>query len=508
MKSYATFFIIAVMTLGLLFVIITNDRAEKHNAPAEIIEPSETADASAAEGGVAEGGVAPPVASNNVAAADAGNAKPGEKPLRVAALGWELVAPGAAQIPAGGGAASPPIELAPETTLDAIEQRLARGGADPQGADIAVLPLPSFVASYERLRALEPKAFLVVGFSHGREEVHASANALLKAPPAADEVKLVALSPATASDANAKAAGSESATVLGLFALDVLGVAPSRIKIVAPGTPEAKAAQFAAVVKGASDERKVAFSSADAAHLIPIVAIAPKSVIDAREPQLREWAKAWLEGQTKAKADVPGLARRLASKEGLPFAQSVGGAPEALVLVERLGQIESVALDQETSFMGPLASKFPVSLETLSTRTWSLARGGGLTTAAAPDPLPIDARVVSTIAPPPKAETPAPAPEGDAGAAAGAFGPIPNGAVALVQYRAAEGDNDKVASQIYFLSGVFPKGVFKVTAKGGAKAATALATATKDKGVPATRLGTNAAEPAGLFAAAEILAPP
>lgn len=504
MKSYATFFIIAVMILALASSLLTRDRSRKHDAPAEVIEVKEVAEAGAPDSGV-EGGVA-------VVAVDAGPmgpVKPAEKPLRVAGLGWELVAPGAALIPAGGGqpaAPAPPIELAPETTLDAVEQRLARGGADAQGADIAVLPLPAFVASYERLRALEPKAFLVVGFSHGREEVRASGGGLLRAPPAADEVKLVALSPATAADANAKAAGSESATILGLFALDTLGVAPSRIKIVAPGTAEAKSATFAAVVKGVADERKVSFSSADAAYLIPIVAIAPKAVIDGREAQLREWSKAWLEGEVRTKADVPSLARRLASKEGLPFAQSVGGAPEALVLVERLGQIENATLDRQTSLMGPLAAKFPVSLESLSTKTWSLARGGGLTNAAAPDPLPIDARVVATIAPPPK-DTPPSAPA-DVDGGAGGFGPIPSGAVALLQYRASEGDNDRVAAQIYFLSGVFPTAAFKIAAKGGAKAAAALATATKEKGVAATRLGTVAGEPAGLFAATDILAPP
>src|SRR6185369_4853535 len=140
---------------------------------------------------------------------------------------------------------------------------------------------------------------------------------------------------------------------------------------------------------------------ADAARLIPIVAVAPKGVLEAREPALREWSKAWLDGLSHVSKDVPAIARRLAGKEALPLAGGVGGAPEALVLVERLGQIENATLDQQTSYIGALA-KGAVTLDTLTQRTWQLERGGGLTTNAAPDPLPMDARVVSMIAPPPK----------------------------------------------------------------------------------------------------------
>jgi hypothetical protein len=500
MKSYATFFIIAVQTLGLGFLLVTRDRS-KHDAPAEVPELKESTSADA--GADAEAGARPANADAAIAMSDAGS---GEKPLRVVSLGWELVAPGAAITPAAGGppqAPAPPIELAPETSLDAVEGRLARGGADPQGADIAVLPLPAFVASFERLRALEPKVFLVVGFSHGREEVHAASGALLKAPPPADEVKVVALGPQTASDASARAAGSESATLLGLFSLDLLGVAPSRVRFVAPGTPEAKTALLGAIVNGATDERKLAFTSAEASRLVPIVAVAPKAVIDARERALREWSKAWLDGLTRSTSDVPNLARRLAAKEALPLAAGVGGAPEALVLVARLGKIDSVKLDQQTSFVGPLA-KGPVTLDTLTQRTWQLERGAGIVTSAAPDPLPIDARVVSMIGTPPK-DTTLPAPEGDAGAA---FGPIPTGAIPLVAYRAASGDADAVATQIHFLAGIFERHAFRISAKGGAKAALAIATAAREKGVAASRLATAAGEPPGAFASVEVLSPP
>src|SRR4029079_3537960 len=107
------------------------------------------------------------------------------------------------------------------------------------------------------------------------------------------------------------------------------------------------------------------------------------------------------------------------------------------------------------------------------------ARGGGLTANAAPEPLPIDARVVSMIAPPPKDATPPPAADADAGA----FGPAPTGSVPLVAYRAVDADAEKVATQIVFLSGVFERAVFRVAAKGGEKAARAIANLARDKGV-------------------------
>jgi hypothetical protein len=140
----------------------------------------------------------------------------------------------------------------------------------------------------------------------------------------------------------------------------------------------------------------------------------------------------------------------------------------------------------------------------LTQRTWQLARGGGLTSGAAPDPLPIDPRVVAAIAPPPKLAPGPGTPEGDGGLT---FGPIASGASSLVAFRAADGDADKVATQIAVLAGVFDRASFKITAKGGEKAARAIATAAAAHGVPLARLGVAAADP-GIFANVEIMAPP
>lgn len=504
MKRYATFFLIAVMSLGLLFLLLTRSRKE-HAAPAVDPDFIETAGVDGGDGGLADGGA---LASAD-AASEAAAPKP-ERPLRVTALGWELVAAGVALTAPDGGATSMNLELAPETSLEAVEARLARGGGDPVGADVAVMPLPAFVQSYDRLRALDPRAFAVVGFSRGREEVHAASGALLKPPPAADEVKMIALGPHAASDATMKAAGSESATVLGLFALDLLGVPASRVRMVAPGAPDAKGALLSAIVRGTSDERKLAFSSADASRLIPIVAIAPKAQIDGGEPRMREFARAWLDGIERSGKDASNVARRLANKEALPLGAGVGGAPEAISLLERLGQIEPVGLSVQRALIGA-AAKGPVTLATLTQRTWILARAGGLTTSAAPSPLPIDDRVANAIAPAPAAAPPA-AGGGDAGAAdAGAFAALPVAATPLVVYRAVDpaADVASVAAQIGFLAGVFEHAAFRVTAKGGDKAARAIATAARDAfDVAPTRLATAAGEPAGAFASVEILSLP
>jgi hypothetical protein len=485
MKSYATFFVIAVMALGLFTLVVTKS-GTKHDAPAEVIDPTEQADA-AAEAGAVEAGVA------NASASVAPPAAPPGQTLRITSLGWDLVAAGAALAGADGKTA-PAMELAPESQLDALEARLARGGGDPQGADVAVLPLPAFVVSYERLRALEPRAFLVVGFSRGREEVR---GAFLKPPAAGDEVKIVAFAPATATEGNARTWGSESATVAGVFALDLLGVAPSRLKFLAPGT-DGKAAPYAALVRGAPDERRLAFSTADASRLVPIVAVAPKSVVEARTKELTAFGTAWLDGLGRAGKDAPAVARRLAAKENLPLAAGVGGAPEAVHLVERLGQLEAATpATQHSMFVGTT----PVTLTTLAQRTWTLARGSGLTSVAAPDPLPLDPRVAKAIAPPPV--TPA-KPGGEPGA-------LPANATPLALYRetGAAADAASVASQLGFLGGVFERAVFRVTAKGGDKAARAIADAAIEKhGLAANRVGTAAAEPQGAFAAIEILSPP
>ena len=99
MKGYATFFLIAVMTLGLVFLLVTRSRKD-HPAPG--VDPAFIEAAAAPDAG--DGGAA--TAAALLACADAAleaaaPAKPVERPLRVTALGWELVAAGVALTAAG-----------------------------------------------------------------------------------------------------------------------------------------------------------------------------------------------------------------------------------------------------------------------------------------------------------------------------------------------------------------------------------------------------------------------
>lgn len=486
MRRYAMFLVVTGMTIGLLWMLFSRARTPYDGVPLED-PPEKTLIEGGTDGG--DAGIAD-------AALEAAAPVKTERPLRVVTLGWELASPAATLGDAG------TIEVAPEPQLDALGARLARGGVDPAGADIAVMPLPAFVTSYEKLRALDPKAFLVVGFSRGREELHASSGAVSKPLNPAEEVKLVALAPSTASDANARAAGTDSATVFGLFAMDLLGAPPSRVRFLASGSDAGKGAPFAAIAKGATDERKLVMSTADASRFVPIVAVAPKAVLD--DPRASIFAKAWLDALGKARADAAGVARRMSTKEGVSLAAGTGGAPEAVTLLEQLGTIEPVSMADESVWIG---SGRAVALDTLMARTWSLARGGGLTSIAAPEPLPIDVRIVTAIAPkapePPKGENN----DGDAGAA---FAPVPTGSVVLSIYRApADATASSVAQQIAFLSGVFERASFRITAKGGEKAARSIAAESLGRGLARTRIATAAGEPpTGVFASVEILALP
>jgi hypothetical protein len=482
MRSYLGFVLTAVMTLGLFFLLVTRVRLP-YDAPPEVLEAKATSagdggtDATAPEGrpaGLASGGTSP-------SAAPPAPAVP-QRPIRVTALGWELVAPAATPV-------AVPMEVAPETSLDAVCARLARGGEDPLGADVALIPLPSFVVAYERVRALDPQAFLVVGFSHGREEIHASSGALLSAPPGGDEVKLVGLGSGAAPDPAMQAGGSEAATLLGLFALDLLGVPPSRVRLVAPGTEAAKTAPFAAVVRGTSDDRKLAFTSADASGFVPIVAVAPRAQLEARRGELEGWSRAWLAALETVKKDVPGAARKLAAKEGVPLSAAVGGAPEALALVDRLGQLDG----------GSGGGVDMPALRTLFQRTWQLARGAALTTISAPDPLPVDERILAAIGGlRPPLETP-PAPS--------AIGAVPAGSTPILVVRSSTSDG--ILTELQLLSGVFGRAVFRVSAKGGEKAALAVATtAMAARKVDGARLAAARSEPKDAFVSIEILLPP
>ena len=147
--------------------------------------------------------------------------------LRTVSLGWEFLTPG---VIANGGSTPGAVSSYKMAGLDTsflnapamedVESALAKGGAVPGGADIAIMPLSSYVASYERLRALSPEIIFVVGWSRGREALYgADARTLTK----------------LAANGTIKVAGTSAQpeTFLALFVLDLAGVPASRVELAA-----------------------------------------------------------------------------------------------------------------------------------------------------------------------------------------------------------------------------------------------------------------------------------
>ena len=93
-----------------------------------------------------------------------------KRPLRVVGLGWELIEP--AVVANDGDRSGKQSAFAPSNltahlrafkTAAEVEAALARGGHDEGGADVAILPLPEFVAAHERIKALSPTVFFITG---------------------------------------------------------------------------------------------------------------------------------------------------------------------------------------------------------------------------------------------------------------------------------------------------------------------------------------------------------
>ncbi len=329
------------------------------------------------------------VAGKDAEASDVG---PSRASLSVVALGWEILAPG---VLANAGtkpgedsrfhAAGLDVTFASVTDPAEIEVRLGRGGDDKRGADIALMPLPAFVASYERLRALSPKVFFVVGWSRGRDALIGDPE-LLRRPPRS-EVRLIGRPGA-------------SETLVGLFALDQAGVSPRRVKLVEPKAGSSSRRGLRAVQRRRSrelDARELILSTADATHLVPIVAVAPAGVVERERGALVTWSHVWLGGAQTLSEDPAAAARQLAGQSG---------APEAVDLIDALGWLEFVDLPTAAQAAG-LSGRSAVNLDALFHRTWELWREVGLLTTPPPERVPLTATIIADLA---LQSTPAPAP--------------------------------------------------------------------------------------------------
>jgi len=364
------------------------------------------------------------------------------------ALGWDLVAPG---ILANEGIKPNPksafapsgldVRLSVSNAMSNVEEALARGGGDSTGADVAIVPLPSFVEAYERLRALAPEVFFVVGFSRGREALAGKNSGLptgsIKAP-----VKLVGTRGAPA-------------TFFGLFLLDIAGVAPTDIEMVVPGDREEKDASFFAFERGdsnAENGRKIVLTTADTPHLLPVVAIAPHGLIAEKERAMVGLTKGWLEGIKKLGTDPPAGARIIAGLEG---------APEPLALLRRLGDMETATIGDNARFLG-LSGRSALSVPVLFQRTWQLYRGVSYVSTPQPDTLPISTSVVTALAR-----------SNDSLAGRDqrtAKSEFKEGKDAIVVYRQDKLDEEALVNTIGLLAAVFERSVLRIAVSGPAGA--------------------------------------
>jgi hypothetical protein len=376
--------IVAVTLLGLfggLVATVGLRSRTPHDAPAASTSATPAASGSASAS-PARSAVAPSSSASAPASAsaapprDAGPARLFDRTLRVAGLGWEAVVPGVLVdkglkpgVGEGFGAAGLAVEIAVLDAMSAVEGALARGGADKDGADVALVPLPTFVASYERLRALSPEVFFVVGWSRGREALVGPKD-LLTSPPASPKL---AGAPGTA------------ATFLGLFALDAAGAPADRVTLLPPtGKPGDAVAE--AVDRGA-DPLPALVTTADASRLVPLVAVAQHGLVEKHGPALAALASKWLDGQAELAADPPAAARVVAA---------IPGAPEPLGLLARLGETAPASLAEAARLAG-LSGRGAVTLEALFQEAWRIWRAAGQLSTPAPEVTPISTGVVRAL---------------------------------------------------------------------------------------------------------------
>jgi len=388
---------------------------------------------------------------------DAVKPTPLTRTLRTVALGWEFLAPGviANEAPTGKPSdfktAGLDVSFANAANVDEIESALAKGGGEATGADIAIMPLSSYVASYERMRALSLEVFFVVGWSHGREALYGQTSSVLAKLPAAGMVKLAA-------------AAGKPETFLALFLLDLAGVPASRVELVDPAARAPLSAVFRSSKQRAAG--KLLVTSADTPHLMPLVAVAPRGFIAAHGAQLERWTRTWLGGVKHLADDVPAGGRLVAT---LP------GAPPVVGIIEALGQVEFATLRENAVAVG-LAGRSALTLEQIFTATWRIWRDAGVLATPPPEVVPLHTGIVAALA---RASS-GTATESVRKPTAASGGKRPE---VLLVVRGPEGklDSDAWIARIGVVAMVFHRLPLRISIKGDAKATQTVADAARER---------------------------
>lgn len=357
--------------------------------PRAVADPAEVSEADGVDAAVEAGerDATPPrpdpeaAIDGAVAAADA-DAPRSRETLRVIGMGWDLLVPGVLAnggvTPSDDGAfgeAGLDVHLRSVSSMERVEAALAHGGDAANGAHIAIVPLPTFVASYERLRALAPEVFFVVAWSQGRDAVYAAGADDLRRPPRR----------------NVTVFGSAGApqTLTALFLLRHAGVHGDQVRLV----DGARGALFAAVDRSGGGEptgsqgRRALATTADASQLAPYVALAPAGFLESDADSVAAWTRAWLSGVEQMQADVPLAARTVAALDN---------APEPMALLRRVGQMRFADLAANTRVLG-LSGRGAITLEALFQETWSLWRDVGALTTPAPDAVPMSTGPIISV---------------------------------------------------------------------------------------------------------------
>ncbi len=405
-------------------------------------------------------------------------APPLSRALRTVSLGWELLAPGAiasSGSPSAFKAAGLETSFADAASMDEIAIALAKGGNEPNGADLALVPLSSYVASFERLRALSPEVIFVAGWSRGRESLYAADPAALAKLPATGTVHLAGTA-------------AKPETFFSLFLLDLAGVRASRVEVDEHAPLGSLAAVFR--VQGEHPAGKLLVTSAETPHLMPIVAIAPHGFVGAHAGELATWIRTWLAGVQRLEADVPAGGRQVAA---------MPGAPPVLGIIEALGQVEFANLrDNAEAFA--LSGRGAVTLDEIFKTTWRIWRDAGVITTPAPDVAPLDTTLVASLVrsstselPPPRAAIAEPstkvllvvrAPVSDAGTV----------------------DAEAFATRIGFVAGIFDRLPLRVAVRDDAKTTQLVTDTARGRfGLRTNQLATAKRPPNGLPGAIEVL---
>lgn len=264
-----------------------------------------------------------------------------DRPLRVAARAWEDLGPA---LWANRGltpgdeswftAAGVEVHLAVMSGSLELERALARGGADPAGADVAIVSLPELVASLEVLAPLEPQVFLVVGWSRGRHVLRARRREVLSSMTPVGEVVV-----------SAEAGTPEH--FFALFTLELTGLRPGRVRLVGPGNEDGAepllTAASAPLGPAPPGTPAVVLTTEGAGRLIPYVAVAPARLIREQGEALTALGLTWLRAGDAVEEDIPAAARRIATYEG---------APETLEMMRRLSRVAPLDLEENASLLG------------------------------------------------------------------------------------------------------------------------------------------------------------